>query len=174
MQNFIITITQENFALLNNPQLGCFILGTDLAENFVAEFIERAHHKNKLILFSGKNAAEAYRQHQADGLIIDTSKDDKPQKSLKDIKAEFPRAIIGAITRNRRHEAMLVSETEPDFIIFRFWKDGFADNAELLTWYNELFLIQNAVLPEEDCDFATLQTDFLILRDTEYKIFVAK
>ena len=69
---------------------------------------------------------------------------------------------------------MLVSECEPDFIIFRFWKDGFDANAELLKWYGEFFLIQSAVLPKDEIDVSNLPADFVILSDTAYTIFVAK
>jgi hypothetical protein len=63
---------------------------------------------------------------------------------------------------------MLVSECEPDFLIFRFWRDGWEANRELLKWYNELFLIQCAAQVEEDCDFKSLPCDFVILNDVAF------
>ena len=123
---------------------------------------------------SGEKAADLYLQNLGDGLIIDTSKDENPAKQIKEIKAKCKKALLGVICRNRRHEAMLVSECEPDFIIFRIWKDGLDHNIELLKWYSDLFLIQNAVLPEDEIDTRKIPADFVILNDTAYTIFVAK
>ncbi|MBO6281787.1 MAG: hypothetical protein J6N49_04555 [Alphaproteobacteria bacterium] len=166
MQNLIIRITQENTKLITDDKIGCFILADSMSAEFMAKFTEEAHKHNKLVLTSGNNAVEAYQNCKADGLIIDSSKEEKPQKLVKQIQAQAKKAILGVITRNRRHEAMLVSECEPDFVIFRFWKDGFSENLELLEWYNELFLIQNAVLPAEEIELSNIRSDFIILDDT--------
>lgn len=168
MQNFIIRITQENTQLLTDEKIGCFILSDTCDEKFAKKFIKEAKTSNKLVLIAGQNAVQIYKDYEADGIIADTAKETEPQKIVKQLKKQAPRAIIGVITRNRRHEAMLVSEAEPDFVIFRFWKDGFADNAELLKWYNDLFLIQNAAQIEEDCDYKQLPADFIILSDQQY------
>lgn len=167
MQNLIIRITQENTKLASDGTIGCFILADNLPAEFTVKFTEEAHKHDKLVLTSGSNAIETYRNCKADGLIIDASKEEKPQKLIKQIQAQTKKAILGVISRNRRHEAMLISECEPDFIIFRFWQDGFAENLELLEWYNELFLIQNAVLPMQEIDLNSVHSDFVILDDTK-------
>ena len=168
MQNLIIRITQENTKLASaDNKIGCFVLADNLSAEFMVKFTEEAHKHDKLVLTSGNNAVEAYQNCKADGLIIDASKEEKPQKSVKQIQAQAKKAILGVISRNRRHEAMLISECEPDFIIFRFWQDGFAENLELLEWYNELFLIQNAVLPMQEIDLNSVHSDFVILDDTK-------
>ena len=168
MKKLIIRITQENKDLLKDEKIGCFIVPENLSENFMSDFVTAAKEANKLVLIEGENAPETYQKYNADGFIVSTVKEEKPQKILKQLKARNPQAVMGVITRNRRHEAMLVSECEPDFVIFRFWKDGFNENAELLKWYNDLFLIQNAALIEEDCDYKSLPADFIILPDTRY------
>jgi hypothetical protein len=165
MQNSIIKITQKNFSFIKRTEIGCFILPDTADTAFADEFIKQAHAENKLVLTEGNNALDFYLTHHTDGLIIDTSKDDKPQKSVKEIQKKAPKAILGVICRNRRHEAMLVSECEPNFVIFKVWAEGFDANKELLAWYNELFLIQNAAQIEEPCDYASLPTDFVILDD---------
>lgn len=165
MQNFIIRITQKNFSLLSGSEIGCFILADTTDNSFADEFIKQAHTQNKLVLAEGLKAIDFYLAHHTDGLIIDTSKEDKPQKLLKEIQKKAPKAILGVICRNRRHEAMLVSECEPDFLIFKVWAEGFDANKELLAWYNELFLIQSAAQVEEPCDYTALPTDFIILDD---------
>ena len=165
MQNLIIRITQENDAPLGNPQIGCFILAENLSSDFAEEFTKQAHSLNKLVLTEGENALEKYRLYQADGLIVDTTKEQAPQKILKEIQKQAKSAIIGAICRNRRHEAMLVSECEPDFVIFRFWRAGLETNRELLQWYSDLFLIQCAAKIEEDIDYQDIPADFIIVND---------
>lgn len=174
MQKLIIRITQENTKLIADSNLQCFILPDSLPQSFIADFCAKAKTAEKLVLLSGEKAADLYLQKLGDGLIIDTSKDENPAKHIKEIKAKCKKSLLGVICRNRRHEAMLVSECEPDFIIFRFWKDGFATNSELLKWYSEFFLIQSAVQPEDEIDTSNLSADFLILSDDAYTIFVAK
>ena len=174
MQNFIIRITQENTNLINHHELGCFILPDTTESDFAAEFIAKAQKADKLVLAEGTNAVEFYQNFGTDGLILDTSKEEKPAKIIKFVQKQAPKAVLGVISRNRRHEAMIVSECEPDFVIFKFWKDGLEANKELLEWYGELFLLQNAAQIEEDFDFSALPADFVILDDTKYTIFVAK
>lgn len=174
MQKLIIRITQENTKLIADSNLQCFILPDSLPQSFIADFCAKAKTAEKLVLLSGEKAADLYLQKLGDGLIIDTSKDENPAKHIKEIKAKCKKSLLGVICRNRRHEAMLVSECEPDFIIFRFWKDGFAANSELLKWYSEFFLIQSAIQPEDEVDTSNLSADFVILSDNAYTIFVAK
>ena len=146
MQNLIVRITQENANLINEEKIGCFILASTVSETFARDFTAKAQQKGKLVLTSGEKALENYQDFKADGLVIDAAKEDAPQKIIRQIRQKAPKAVLGVVTRNRRHEAMLVSECEPDFVIFKFWRDGFDENAELLKWYSELFLIQNGQL----------------------------
>ena len=162
MQNLIINITQENFKPLENDDFGCFILSQDLSESFKKDFIEQAHKKDKLCLLSGDNAPQEYAKINADGVVFDLSKEEKPQKILKEFQQKNPKALVGAISRNRRHEAMLISECEPDFIIFKVWVEGLEKSKELLEWYNEFFLIQSAIMPMGSCPTEGLPADFII------------
>ena len=168
MQNFIIRITQENTNLLNDDKIGCFILPDSVEPQFAEHFIKEAGQKGKLVLIDGDNALQFYQKFNPDGLILNTVKENNPRKFIEDIRAQAKRAIIGVISRNRRHEAMLVSEAEPDFIIFQIWKDGMENNIELIDWYNEFFLIQNAVWPKEEVNVKEIKSDFVILDDVKY------
>lgn len=172
MQRFIVKITQENAKLLSDHDIGCFIVTSELSKRFLEKFVTAAHEQKKLVLAAGEDAVDLYKQYQTDGLIVNTIKEIKPQKIVKEMQKLAPKAILGVICRNRRHEAMLVSECEPDFVIFKFWEDGYAGNKELLEWYNDLFLLQNAVQIEEDIDFKTLPADFVILDDIKYQTLV--
>lgn len=168
MQNLIVRITQENSSLLENPQIGCFILADNLSSAQMENYISQAKQYDKLILLEGSQAVEGYIKYKADGLIINTTGQEKPQKMIREVQKKCPRAILGVVSRNRRHEAMLVSECEPDFVIFKVWREGLAANAELIEWYSELFLLQCAVQVEEDVDFASLSADLVILSDVQY------
>jgi len=175
MQNFIIRITQENTDLLKVSSLSCFILPSGFPVEFLKNFTKFAQKENKLVLFSGEDALSSYEKYQGDGFILDVSAKEFKPKELIQIIRSHSCAFIGVVCRNRRHEAMLVSECEPAFVIFRVWKDGFAENKKLLDWYNELFLIQSAAqIEDNDISLSDLKTDFLILSDLQYKIFVAK
>lgn len=169
MQNFIIRITQENTDLTQYADIGCFILPDTLDAAFANKFVEAAHAQNKLVLIAGENAPDFYASCGADGLILDASKSEQPQKQVKEVQKKAPKALLGVISRNRRHEAMLISECEPDFVIFKVWQSGIEANKELLAWYNELFLIQCAAQVEESCDYAALPVDFVILNDSDFK-----
>ena len=121
MQNFIIRITQENTNLLDDEKIGCFILPDSVSAEFAEKFINEAKQKEKLVLACGDNALRFYKQFNPDGLVLNTVKEGNPRKYIEDIRSQAKKAVIGAVSRNRRHEAMLVSEAEPDFIIFQFF-----------------------------------------------------
>jgi len=77
--------------------------------------------------------------------------------------------------RRRRHEAMIVSENEPDFVVFRIWSEGAEKTKALADWYAEFFLLQTAVEPMDgSVDFSAWPADMVILSPEDYKILVAK
>lgn len=166
MQNFIIKITQKNSPLPINERIGCYIITSDLSDKLIAQIVDKAHEQTKLVLSAGDSAPELYQNFHTDGFILDCSRSEHPQTEVKAARQKYPHAIIGVISRNRRHEAMLISECEPDFIIFRLWREGLEKNLELLQWYGDLFLIQCAALPEEDIPLKNIPADFLILDNT--------
>ena len=168
MQKLIINITQENFKPLEDNDLGCFILTRELSESFKQRFITQAHKIGKLCLFSGQEPIEEYLKFGADGVILDLSKEEKPQRIIKEFKQKNPKAVLGVISRNRRHEAMLISECEPEFVIFKIWADGIDKTKELLDWFNEFFLIQSAILPvDASLEIEKLAVDFIIKNDKD-------
>ena len=165
MQKFIIHITEQNYELLNRDNLECFVLDSDLPDSFKADFIKKAKQQQKLVLaFDAKTVSD----FNADGIVIDLSKSDNVSADYKNLTQGLKNKFVGAICRNRRHEAMLVGECEPDFVIFRAWVDGQEKVQELTSWFNEMFLLQSALLPVEDVNFADFATDFVILDDIKY------
>lgn len=176
MQKFIIEITEKNAELIQDSAIECYLVASSLGKEFIADFTRQAAALNKLVLISGEQAAELCRELEADGIVLDVSASEKIKPLFEAAKRDAGKGkIIGLIVRNRRHEAMVAAECEPDFIIFQAWCDGFAKVQELVNWYSELFLIQSAVLcREENVDFNSLNADIVILNDTFYKILVAK
>lgn len=163
-------------SLADDASVECFLLDSMMDEAFNRQFSERARQAGKLILSDGEKAPELCKELSLDGVVVDMSKNEKPKSEFQFLRNFLGKnAVIGAITRNRRHEAMVISELEPDFLVFQAWNDGIENVRELVAWYNELFLIQSAVLcRDENIDFETLQSDMVILSDREYTIFVAK
>lgn len=175
MQKFIIKITEENDELIQDPAIECYLLTSTLAPEFIAGFKAQAAAKDKIVLAEGENAASVCREHNLDGIVIDVSSSEKIKAEFEKNKKIIGSKIIGMITRNRRHEAMIASECEPDFLIFQAWVDGQEKVKELVAWYNELFLIQSAVIcRDENVEFKDFNADIVILNDKYYKILVAK
>ncbi len=166
MQKFIINITEKNFNLLEDEDLECFFLNSGLDKEFIAKFAIQAHKQDKLVL---TDDASITLECGLDGVIIDLSKSENIKKDYENLTKGLKKKFVGAICRNRRHEAMLVGECEPDFVIFRAWVDGQEKVQELTSWFSEMFLLQSALLPIEDVDFAFFETDFVILNDEKYK-----
>ncbi|HCU58799.1 MAG TPA: hypothetical protein DIC64_02330 [Alphaproteobacteria bacterium] len=160
MQKIIFKITKENSSLAADSRFECFILSEDLPSHFKQEFASSAKQSGKLVL--GLSLSDVLAYH-LDGIVLDLSKSEHIKKDFREQTKDLKNKFIGVICRNRRHEAMIVSECEPDFLIFRAWQDGIENIKELTSWYNEMFLIQSALYPQEDIDYQSFETDFVIL-----------
>lgn len=172
MQKFIINITGEDMSLLDDENLECFVVKAAAAPAFRAKFAAAARAKGKLVL---TDDVQVCKNEDFDGVLADFSRSENIAADFKALAAGLKKKFVGLITRNRRHEAMLVSECEPDFVAFRAWREGAEQVQALTSWYAEMFLLQSALLPEDDdLDFTAFATDFVILDDIKYKIFVAK
>ena len=159
----IIRIDEPNEAFLRAMSAECYVLNAVLDADFCKRFIAKA--QDKVVLFYGDNAVEACKQSGADGVVVDLGAEDLKAKMTNLRKTLGKGKYIGLITRNRRHESMLVSESEPDFVVFRVWKDGFDKVKELTDWYQEFFLIQSvAWIMEEDVPIEALNTDFAVVK----------
>lgn len=165
MQKFIAQIEEEKPEFLENMAEECYLLNTVLTAAFCRQFVHQAQLKNALVLFYGDDAVETAVRFGADGVMLDLGADGLKEKMTAVRKALGKNGVVGLITRNRRHESMVVSEAEPDFVVFKVWNDGFEKVKELTEWYNDFFLIQSAALVmEEGVDAAQLATDFVIRR----------
>ena len=159
----IIRVDEPNEAFLKAMSAECYVINAGLNADFCKRFIEEA--QDKVVLFYGDNAVEVCKQFGADGVVIDLGAEDL-KAQMADLRKTLGKGkYIGLITRNRRHESMIVSEVEPDFVVFRVWKDGFDKVKELTDWYQEFFLIQSvAWVMEDDVPIEALNTDFVIVK----------
>lgn len=172
MPKFILYISKEDFSALKNKEIECFVVDASLSADFLSEFNRQAQAQSKIVLAYGENAAAICQQYEMDGLVQDLSSSPNPQKDSQNLRQKAGSKILGLISRNRRHEAMILSEIEPDFLAFRIWQQGQESLKELVNWYNELFLIQSAVFVEEqNVDCTNLETDNLIIKSSWYKDF---
>lgn len=176
MQKFIVEITEENEALIQDPALECYLITSSLERGFAAGFAVGRLRPASWFW----PAAEMRRRCAAIWgwtVLCWTFPHRKKSKPILTVPSKRPAKdkVSGLIVRGRRHEAMLAGECEPDFIIFQAWRDGLEKIRELVQWYSELFLIQSAVFcREEGVDFRSLAADIVILNDRFYKILVAK
>lgn len=158
----IIRIDEPNEAILGDMSAECYVLNSALTDDFCKRFIEKA--SDKVVLFYGDKAEEKSKVLNADGVIVDFGADDLKEKMAQLRKTLGKGKYIGLFTRSRRHESMLVSEVEPDFVVFKVYKDGFDKLKELTDWYQEFFLIQSAAWTmEDDVPIDELNTDFVIV-----------
>lgn len=163
MQKIIYRIDAVIPDLLDKSDAECYILNDGLDESYCRQVIDRAAVSDKIILFYGENAVDVCKKYGADGVVVDLGAEKLKEQTENLRKTLGKGKFIGLITRNRKHESMLVSEVEPDFVIFKVWKDGFENVKNLTDWYQEFFLIQSAAwLMEDGVDDKMLKTDFII------------
>lgn len=175
MQKIILKIDREEFKWLEKD-IDCYILSSEFSKKFISEFYEQASKLDKIVLSEGKNAVEICKELNLDGVIADLSSTEEIKSEMLHIKSEIgDNKFLGIITRSRRHEAMIVSENEPDFVIFKVWNEGLEKLEELINWYLEFFLLQLAVIPQDDkVDSQVINADIVILDTKKYKILVDK
>lgn len=165
MQKFIAQIEEEKPEFLENMTEECYLLNTALEVTFCRQFVHQAQLKNALVLFYGDDAVEIAARFGADGVMLDLGADGLKEKMITVRKALGVNSVVGLITRNRRHESMVVSEAEPDFVVFKVWRDGIEKLQELTEWYNDFFLIQSAAwVMDDNVDATQLATDIVIRR----------
>lgn len=176
MPNFILNIrSAEDELFLSDSSLQCYLLNSEIEQAALQRLCEKLLNAGKIVLLSGVRALEQYAPLKADGVLLDLSASADVKKDMSSARRLMKGGILGVISRNRRHEAMIASENEPDFIVFKIWKDGSAQTLELSKWYNEFFLLQQAVMPQDGrADFEQYPSDMVILTPQDYKIFVAK
>lgn len=163
MQKFIVRVESEEKRFSDKMEGECYALNAALDEEYCREFVEKAAAESRIVLFYGEGAVKTAVHLGADGVILDLGVEGLKEKMAAVRKELGKSGVVGLFTRNWRHESMIVSEAEPDFVVFKVWKDGFESVRELTDWYNDFFLIQSAAWTMEDgVPVEELRTDFVI------------
>ena len=163
MQKFIVRVESEEKRFSDKMDGECYALNAALDEEYCREFVEKAAAESRIVLFYGEGAVKTAVHLGADGVILDLGVEGLKEKMAAVRKELGKSGVVGLFTRNRRHESMIVSEAEPDFVVFKVWKDGFESVRELTDWYNDFFLIQSAAwIMEDGVPTEELRTDFVI------------
>ena len=163
MQKFIVRVESEEKRFSDKMEGECYALNAALDEEYCREFVEKAAAESRIVLFYGEGAVKTAAHLGADGVILDLGVEGLKEKMAAVRKELGKSGVVGLFTRNRRHESMIVSEAEPDFVVFKVWKAGFESVRELTDWYNDFFLIQSAAwIMEDGVPSEELRTDFVI------------
>lgn len=158
MPNIILRIKNQEDKIIQNDDICCYCLASDLAKAKFDEVIALG----KMVLVEGDKALEKCKEYNLDGIVkqIDVSKPLKAQ--VKSLRESLKKKTLGIIIPARRHEAMLAGEVEPEFIAF--YSDNKDRDDEVISWYNDLFLIPLAwVLNNPQDKKKSDKVDFMIV-----------
>lgn len=169
MPNIILKINSTTDKIHTSEDICCYLINSGLPSSFIKDLAGCG----KMLLLIGDNAAQKCKEYDADGIVVEID----PTQPLK-VQVNKPREMIGpkkvcgVIVPAHRHEAMLAAETEPDFVAFKFAPEETAKAAEIIAWYNDLFLIQSAAdLSSGLQNIADIDIDFMIINSQDYKDF---
>ncbi len=166
MPQIILAINNPDDEVVNSNDISCYLISDNLSE----QQIKKALSFGKMVLVKGENAIDVCNKYNLDGVVkkVDTSKPIKIQ--LKYLREKLRKKTLGVIIPARRHEAMLVGEVEPEFIAF--YSDNQLKDKDVISWYNDLFLIPSAWIVDDNLEKANLmEVDFLIIDSKKIKNF---
>lgn len=158
MPNIILKIEKTEDKISKNEDICCYCLSSDLPK----EKFDEAVATSKMVLVEGDKALEKCKEYNLDGVVkkIDVSKPLKMQ--VKSLRESLKKKTLGIIIPARRHEAMLAGEVEPEFIAF--YSEDKAKDDDIISWYNDLFLMPLAWVCETTIDTQKKdKVDFMIV-----------
>ena len=162
----IILKVEKNDAIIINEKIACYIVTDELSDAKVKEIVA----SGKMVLVQGERALDVCKKFNLDGVVKEPDMTKPMKAQLKPLREILKHKTMGVVIPARRHEAMLAGETEPDFIVFEPCEGEY--NAEVINWYNELFLIPCAVvLPETENLPKSFDVDFVILNAKNFENF---
>ena len=150
MSQIILKIETPDDVVYNDGRVCCCLFDASLPEEFL---LKARRNFPGLSLLCGKDAAVLCKRLDFDGVVAEAD-------VSKPLKAPL------------KKKAMLASEVEPEFVAFDFRPEEAGQARDVIKWYNELFLIQSAVVfnpAVRDKDFP--ETDFLMINSRDYKDF---
>ena len=166
MPQIILAINNPDDEVVNSNDISCYLISDNLSE----QQIKKALSFGKMVLVKGENAIDVCNKYNLNGVVkkVDTSKPIKIQ--LKYLREKLRKKTLGVIIPARRHEAMLAGEVEPEFIAF--YSDNQLKDKDIISWYNDLFLIPSAWIVDDNLEKANLmEVDFLIIDSKKIKNF---
>ena len=166
MPQIILAINNPDDEVVNSNDISCYLISDNLSE----QQIKKALSFGKMVLVKGENAIDVCNKYNLNGVVkkVDTSKPIKIQ--LKYLREKLRKKTLGVIIPARRHEAMLAGEVEPEFIAF--YSDNQLKDKDVISWYNDLFLIPSAWIVDDNLEKANLmEVDFLIIDSKKIKNF---
>ena len=168
MPQIILKINNEKDKIYEADDICCYIASTSLSNSILDKIIKT----NKLLLWQGEKAEDKI-ENTGNGIVISTNSREPIKAQLKSIRKQLKRPkILGAIIEPSRHEAMLASEIEPEFVAIRIRQENIAKAKEIIAWYNELFLIQIAAdMSEYKGSKDDFDVDFVIINSQDYANF---
>ncbi len=166
MPQVILYIEKSADKIIVSDAISCYVVNSDLPQSKIKE----AQSQDKMVLSFGPKALDVCFKYNLDGIIkeIDPSKPVKPQ--LKPLREKLKHKTFGVIIPPRRHEAMLASEIEPEFIAFKPFKAE--QDREIIDWYNDLFLIPSVWVAEDEAKQTSIpDVDFVMVKAKNFENF---
>ena len=158
MPNIILRIEKTDNKIYQDENICCYCLSDELPKAKFDEVIA----SGKMVLVEGKNALAKCKEYNLDGVMVEPDISKPLKVQLKSLRENLKKKTLGVVIPARRHEAMLAGEVEPEFIAF-YSVDKNKDN-EVISWYNDLFLIPLAWVCEADTTEEKEKTvDFMIV-----------
>ena len=167
MPQIILKINTVNDKIYDSENICCYLADASLPENS----LQKLKNSGKLLLLFGDKAAEKLKPLDADGVVVWTDSKKPIKAQIRPFREKIgAKKALGVVIAATRHEAMLASEVEPEFVAFRLENRG--QEADVIKWYNELFLIQSAIdLSGGLQDIKGLDVDFVIINSSDYDDF---
>ncbi len=164
MPNIILKINSPADKIFSSDRICCYLTACKLP----ADKLAALQNTGKMVL-----AAPDFYTPDCSGMVVDVDSAKPVKVQIRPLREKIgAKKALGAVINPTRHEAMLASETEPEFVAFRYTKENAAAAAEVIRWYNELFLIQSAVdLSAGLVDIKGLDVDFVIINSSDYDDF---
>ncbi len=166
MPQVILYIENLEDKIIVSDAISCYVVNSDLPQSKIKE----VQAQGKMVLSFGPKALDVCLKYNLDGVIkeVDPSKPVKPQ--LRPLREKLRRKTLGIIIPLRRHEAMLASEIEPEFIAFKPFKAE--QDREIIDWYNDLFLIPSVWVAEDEAKQTSIpDVDFVMVKAKNFENF---
>lgn len=169
MPQIILKINTSNDKIYDSENICCYLADASLPENS----LQKLKNSGKLLLLFGDKAAEKLKPLDADGIVVWTDSKKPIKAQIRPLREKIgAKKALGVVIAATRHEAMLASEVEPEFVAFRLEQENKGPAADVIKWYNELFLIQSAIdLSSGLQDIKGLDVDFVIINSSDYDDF---